>query len=62
MPIEFDIVELMAQADRRDFLNAHVPHCPKCRTRQVQIMRGDVPATWRCRICQYGFICEPIVV
>jgi transposase-like protein len=52
---------LQAALDRKDFVCAHVPHCPRC-GEQMQIQIKDyfsVPAHWRCRMCKYHFDHEP---
>lgn len=51
-------------ADRREFLcrawNRPEPQaCPKCGTRQVQIIDISSPAGWRCRECRHMFSWEP---
>jgi hypothetical protein len=47
-------------ADRRDHLCRNSPHCPKCRTQQVQLTRyNGSPAAWKCRYCKARFTYEP---
>jgi hypothetical protein len=44
---------------RQNFLMAHAPRCEKCDTFQVQIIRTEAPAVWKCRICKHRFGFEP---
>ncbi len=43
---------------RQQKVRAMEPYCPSCGTQQVQIMRWDEPAEWRCRSCSHYFIFE----
>ena len=52
---------LQALLDRKDFVCANVPHCPRC-SEQMQIQVTNylsVPAKWRCRMCKHRFVHEP---
>jgi len=51
--------DLQLIIDRQDYLFSNVPRCPKCGVDQVQIIRMDAPAAWRCRMCREAFVCEP---
>ena len=55
-----DIDRALKWADRRDFLGNHIPVCPACDSRQVQL-RDWVPvvAVWKCRVCKHKFNHEP---
>jgi len=54
------IKELMATADRRDFLCKNVPKCQKCLHEQVQLVGyAEKPASWKCRMCKHWFEFEP---
>lgn len=46
-------------AERQYFIYRHVPLCEKCRSEQVQIIKIDPPAVWRCRMCKHRFQYEP---
>ncbi len=50
---------ILEAADRMDFLCRAAPRCPTCDTYQVQIIKTEAPAVWRCRICKYRWGFEP---
>lgn len=45
--------------NRREMLNRECPHCPRCGTRQVQLIDNCQPAQWKCRSCKRRFEYEP---
>lgn len=57
--------EMNKIADRRTYLgkmmNTHELGCPKCTTRQVQLVgyANITPAKWKCRHCKHEFEWEP---
>lgn len=50
-----------ATTKRRLFLCERSPSCPRCNTRQVQLVGyiGVDPAQWKCRECKHQFAYEP---
>lgn len=40
---------------RDDVILRMQPYCPRCGTRQVQIMDKKIPAQWKCRDCKLQF-------
>jgi hypothetical protein len=51
-----DIKSILA---RQGLLYRNIPRCPACGAEQVQIMRHEPPAEWRCRECRHWFAFEP---
>jgi ribosomal protein L37AE/L43A len=45
--------------ERYDFLCNSVPQCPKCDTFQVQAIKTEAPAVWKCRVCKHRWGFEP---
>jgi hypothetical protein len=51
------ILQLVRRREQFRYLNMR---CPKCSTRQVQLVDWRVqPAQWRCRTCKHRFDYEP---
>lgn len=48
-------------ATRRMRICKHAPTCPKCKTRQVQIIDCRMLAKWKCRECRHTWRHEPII-
>ena len=47
-------------ADRREHLGRNMPRCPKCDTKQVQLVSYSAAhAEWKCRHCKNYFLYEP---
>jgi hypothetical protein len=44
---------------RQDLSYRNFPRCPACGAEEVQIMRHEQPAEWRCRECRHRFTFEP---
>ena len=54
------IQNALKSANRREWLCKHVPTCPVCKEKQVQLLRWFIdPAVWKCRICKYKWSYEP---
>ena len=45
--------------DRQNHLYKNVLPCPECNSIQVQVIKFEAPAKWKCRICKQGFTHEP---
>jgi hypothetical protein len=52
-----DIKSILAR--HRGLLYRNVPPRPSCGREQVQILRHEPPAEWRCRECRLWFTYEP---
>lgn len=44
---------------RQDLLWRNVPRCPSCGTEQVQLIKTEPPAVWKCRKCKNRWGFEP---
>lgn len=44
---------------RQGLLYRNIPKCPKCDSEQVQLLRLNKPARWRCKVCKHRFEKEP---
>lgn len=57
--------EVLAAAERaairRERVCKHAPECPKCRTKQVQIIDCRPLAKWKCRHCKHTWRHEPLI-
>lgn len=47
---------------RRRFLSKHAIACPKCGTRQVQLLELFYFPEWKCRECKFKFVYEPLLL
>lgn len=61
VPIDYREVILagIEAAKRRKYLASFPVVCPKCQTRQIQLIGIEIPAEWNCRHCREFFIYEP---
>jgi ribosomal protein L37AE/L43A len=51
---------VLRAADRFLAVCRRPPHCPECKSEQVQIIAHHLqPAQWKCRICKHPFAHEP---
>lgn len=41
------------------FTHAQSLRCSACGTDQLQVVRWDTPAQWKCRLCKHRFTSEP---
>lgn len=60
--LDIFIQAALAAAKRRRRLNKRAPPCPKCRTRQVQLIDCRPLAKWRCRECRHIWRYEPVIL
>ena len=52
----------LALTERRLRVSRHAPGCLRCRSTQCQLREWlQVPARWKCRICKFRFVYEPLV-
>lgn len=54
-----DMDAILAIVARQKVVYGHQPVCPMCSSPQVQVVRIDPPAGWRCRECKHSFVSEP---
>lgn len=50
-------------SNRRVWLCKNAPICPKCNTKQIQLIQWtsvDKSADWKCRKCRHPFSYEPL--
>lgn len=64
--IDFDlpnnwIDDALQFSARRMRICKQAPACPKCRTRQVQLINQLPLAEWKCRHCKHKWRFEPLV-
>jgi len=44
---------------RQEALQSHHPQCQSCHSDQVQLIRKNAPARWKCRRCGNTYDSEP---
>lgn len=54
------LTKALVLVNRRTRLCNKAPVCPKCNTKQIQLINSNLLAKWKCRFCKHIFIHEPL--